>query len=62
MIDQRGGEAVNIDRAGGRYVSFRGRNDFFHSPNDRFDRACDATLVAAAGRAARSLVEGWLAP
>ena len=62
MIDQRGGEAVNIDRAGGRYVSFRGRNDFFHSPHDLFDRACDATLVAAAGRAARSLVEGWLAP
>lgn len=60
MIEVRGGEASNIDRAGGRYISFRGGNDFFHSPNDVFDRASDASLVAAAGRAALLIVEQWL--
>ena len=60
MIDVRGGEASNIDKAGGRYISIRGGNDFFHSPNDIFDRASDASLVAATGRAALRIVEEWL--
>ena len=60
MTDARGGEASNIDRAGGRYISIRGGNDFFHSPNDVFERASDASLVAATGRAALRIVEQWL--
>jgi hypothetical protein len=60
MIDVRGGEALNISKAGGRYISFRGANDYFHSPNDVFDTASDAQLVSAAGRAALTVVESWL--
>ncbi|MFQ5381713.1 MAG: hypothetical protein ACE5EF_08845, partial [Dehalococcoidia bacterium] len=60
IIRIRGGEAVNIAAAGGRYISFRGGNRYFHSPNDTFDRACDADQVAAAGRAALRIVEEWL--
>lgn len=59
VITQKGGEARNIDEAGGRYVSFRGANDYFHSPNDTFDVACNAAEVAAAGRAALELVAQW---
>lgn len=61
MIDTRGGEAVNIAEAGGRYVSIRGTNAFFHSPNDVFEKASDAAEVAAAGRAAVRIVKQWLA-
>jgi hypothetical protein len=60
VITQKGGEARNIDEAGGRYVSLRGGNDYFHSPNDVFDAACDAELATAAGRAALAMVEAWL--
>jgi len=64
MWNQRGGEAENIAKAGGRYVSLRGgRADgedgdtFFHSPNDSIDRTCDIDLVAASGRACFAMVE-----
>ncbi|MFP6594931.1 MAG: hypothetical protein VB860_08160 [Dehalococcoidia bacterium] len=64
MWNQRGGEAENIAKAGGRYVSLRGgRADgedgdtFFHSPNDSIDRASDIELVAASGRACIAMVE-----
>jgi hypothetical protein len=65
MWNQRGGEAENIAKAGGRYVSLRGgRADsdgdgdtFFHSPNDSIDRTCDVDLVAASGRACIAMVE-----
>ena len=60
VIDRKGGEARNIDEAGGRYVSLRGQNKYFHSPQDTFDRASDAALAAAAGRAALAVVEEWL--
>jgi hypothetical protein len=62
MWNQRGGEAENIAKAGGRYVSLRGgRADedgdtFFHSPNDSIDRASDIGLVAASGRACFAMV------
>ena len=59
VIEARGGEAQNIARGGGRYLSIRGRNDYFHSPNDVFDLACDPEQVAAAGRACLSIVEAW---
>ena len=64
MWNQRGGEAENIAKAGGRYVSLRGgRADdedgdtFFHSPNDSIDRTCDIDLVAASGRACFAMVQ-----
>ena len=60
VFERKGGEARNIDEAGGRYVSFRGGNDYFHSPNDVFDIASDAELAAGAGHAALALVERWL--
>ncbi len=59
VIETRGGEAQNIARAGGRYLSLRGVNDYFHSPNDTFDVACDADQVAAVARAALAIVERW---
>ncbi|MSP21833.1 MAG: hypothetical protein EXR66_02255 [Dehalococcoidia bacterium] len=59
VTEARGGEAQNIARAGGRYLSLRGGNDYFHSPNDTFDLACDAEQVAAAGRAALTIIEAW---
>jgi hypothetical protein len=59
VTEQRGGEAQNIAKGGGRYLSFRGGNNYFHSPNDVFDLACDAGQVAAAGRAALTVVEEW---
>lgn len=59
VTEARGGEAQNIARAGGRYLSLRGANDYFHSPNDTFDLACDAAQVAAAGRAALAVIEAW---
>jgi hypothetical protein len=59
VTEARGGEAQNIARAGGRYLSVRGRNQYFHSPNDTFDLACDAAQVAAAGRACLALLEQW---
>ena len=64
MWDRRGGEAENIAKAGGRYVSLRGEaadneggETFFHSPNDSIDRASDIELVAASGRACLTMVE-----
>ncbi len=59
VIETRGGEAQNIARAGGRYLSLRGVNDYFHSPNDTFEVACDAEQVAAAARAALAVIEQW---
>lgn len=59
VTDARGGEAQNIARAGGRYLSVRGVNEYFHSPNDTFDLACDAEAVAAAARACLAVLEGW---
>lgn len=59
VTEARGGEAQNIARAGGRYLSLRGANSYFHSPNDVFDLACDAAEVAAAGRGALAIVEAW---
>jgi hypothetical protein len=59
VTDTRGGEAQNIARAGGRYLSVRGVNEYFHSPNDTFDLACNAEAVAAVARACLAVVEGW---
>jgi hypothetical protein len=45
------GEARNIQRGGGRYISLVGRNGLFHHPNDRWPEAVDVNAVAAYARA-----------
>ncbi len=59
VTEARGGEAQNIAKGGGRYLSVRGVNQYFHSPNDTFEVACDAEQVAAAGRACLAILEAW---
>jgi hypothetical protein len=41
------GEAGNIHRGGGRYISVVGRNGLFHHSDDRWPQAVDADAVAA---------------
>jgi hypothetical protein len=45
------GEARNIQRGGGRYISLVGRNGLFHHPADRWPEAVDVNAVAACARA-----------
>lgn len=45
------GEARNIQRGGGRYISLVGRNGLFHHPADRWPEAVDVNAVAAYARA-----------
>jgi hypothetical protein len=48
------GETRDIHRAGGRYVTLVGANQWFHLPDDRWPHAVDSTAIAriAAGAAA----------
>ncbi len=39
------GEAVNIRRGGGRFISIIGKNDLFHSPNDRGAEVVDLHVI-----------------
>jgi hypothetical protein len=39
------GEARNIHRAGGRFVSIIGKNDLFHSPEDRGPDVIDLAVI-----------------
>ena len=55
-----GGEARNIAQMGGRYVTFLGGHRYFHSPQDTFDRACDAASVARWGTAMWTVLTGLL--
>ena len=43
---QVGGEALTISRKGGRFVSFIGRNAWFHNPRDTWPDAVDPQAVA----------------
>lgn len=45
------GEAGNIHRGGGRYISMVGRNGLFHHSDDRWPEAVDADAVSAFARA-----------
>ena len=54
--DPGGGEARNIAAFGGRYVTFLGGHDFFHSPNDTVDVAVDAASVSRWSHAAWEIV------
>jgi len=52
---QVGGEAATIKEHDGRFVSFIGRNDWFHNPGDRWPQAVDVPAVARFARAAADL-------
>lgn len=53
---QVGGEAATIQAENGRFISFIGRNDWFHNPGDLFPAAVDIPMVARYARAAADLV------
>jgi hypothetical protein len=55
---QVGGEAATIKEQDGRFVSFIGRNDWFHNPRDRWPDTVDVAMV---GRFARATAELTLA-
>ena len=55
---QVGGEAATISEAGGRFVSFIGRNDWFHNPRDLWPDAVDVQAVARFARAVGDLTVG----
>jgi len=40
------GEARNIHRGGGRFISIIGKNDLFHSPVDRGPEVIDLDVIA----------------
>jgi hypothetical protein len=50
------GEAANIAAHGGRFVSFIGANQLFHTEQDRWPRAVDLDAVCAAAAAIQTLV------
>jgi hypothetical protein len=56
------GEAENIHRGGGRYISIIGNNDLFHNASDRGADAVDVKIIercaAAFGMVARLLASG----
>jgi hypothetical protein len=52
---QVAGEAATIQEANGRFISFIGRNDWFHNPGDLFPDAVDIPMVARYARAAADL-------
>jgi hypothetical protein len=39
------GEALNVHRGGGRYISIIGRNDLFHNPGDRGPEVVDLDVI-----------------
>jgi hypothetical protein len=39
------GEALNVHRGGGRYISIIGRNDLFHNPADRGPDVVDLDVI-----------------
>ena len=52
---QVGGEALTISQAGGRFISFIGRNAWFHNPRDQWPDAVDVQAVARFARAVSDL-------
>ena len=54
-VAQVAGEAATIKEADGRFVSFIGRNDWFHNPRDLWPDAVDVRVVATFASAAANL-------
>jgi hypothetical protein len=52
---QVGGEAATIGAKGGRFISFIGRNDWFHHPADLWPDVVDIGMIARFARAAGDL-------
>jgi hypothetical protein len=52
---QAGGEAATIRHAGGRFISFIGRNPWFHHPHDTWPARVNVPRVAAFARAVGDL-------
>jgi hypothetical protein len=52
---QVGGEAATIQEKDGRFISFIGRNDWFHNPGDLWPDAVDIQAVARFARAVADL-------
>ena len=52
---QVGGEAATIQTENGRFISFIGRNEWFHNPGDLYPDAVDIPTVARYARAAADL-------
>ena len=52
---QVGGEAATIQEQNGRFISFIGRNDWFHNPRDLWPDAVDIQAVARIARATADL-------
>jgi hypothetical protein len=54
-VAQVAGEAATIKEEDGRFISFIGRNDWFHNPRDLWPDAVDVATVARFARAAADL-------
>jgi hypothetical protein len=54
-VSQVAGEAATIRDEHGRFVSFIGRNDWFHNPRDRWPDVVNVGAIAAFARAAADL-------
>ena len=52
---QVGGEAATIKEKDGRFISFIGRNDWFHNPGDLFPATVDIPAIARFSRAVNDL-------
>jgi hypothetical protein len=52
---QVGGEAATIKEHDGRFVSFIGRNDWFHNPRDRWPDTVDISTIGRFARATADL-------
>jgi hypothetical protein len=52
---QVGGEAGTINKEGGRFISFIGRNDWFHNPRDGWPDTVDIAAIARFARAVADL-------
>ena len=55
QASQVGGEAATIKEKDGRFISFIGRNDWFHNPRDLFPAAVDIPAIARFARAVSDL-------
>ena len=56
-----GGEAENVHRGGGRYVSVIGSNGLFHHPDDRGLHTVDLSTIASFVSAFTSVARTWTA-
>jgi hypothetical protein len=51
------GEAGNVHRGGGRYISILGSNELFHNPKDQGSEAVDLKLIERFATAVATVAE-----